>query len=74
MTNARPSPEILGFPMRVTVSFTVVLAELREKALVALDDPTSTLGLFEWSTPYGRGLDDLGVGGCESRTGSPDPG
>ena len=56
-TMARPSPQILGFS-NAGDGGSVVLAELREKALRAAADRTSRLGIFEWSAPDGCGLDD----------------
>lgn len=56
-TMARPSPQILGFS-NAGDSRSVVLADLREKALAAAADRTSSLGIFEWSAPDDCALDD----------------
>lgn len=55
-TMARPSPQVLGFSSAGDQS-SVVLASLREKALAAAADRTSSLGI-EWSAPDGCALDD----------------
>ncbi len=56
-TLARPSPQVLGFS-NAGDRQSVVLSSLRDKALAAGADRTSTLGLFEWSAPDGCALDD----------------
>ena len=56
-TLARPAPQVLGFSNAGDKS-SVVLSSLRDKALAARTDPTSTLGIFEWSAPDGCALDD----------------
>jgi hypothetical protein len=56
-TRARPSPQIAGFSNAGDAK-SVVLADLREKALVALNEPSSTLGIFEWSAVEGCAMDD----------------
>lgn len=55
-TMARPSPQILGFS-NAGDRRSIVLADLRTKALAARDQP-GTLGIFEWSAPDGADLDD----------------
>lgn len=56
-TMARPSPQVLGFS-NAGDRKSIVLASLRDKALAAREDPTTTLGIFEWSAPDGADLDD----------------
>ena len=56
-TQARPSPQILGFSNAGDTQ-SVVLADLRGKALAALSEPSSTLGIFEWSAPDGCDIND----------------
>ncbi len=56
-TLARPSPQVLAFS-NAGDKGSVVLADLREKALSAAADRTTTLGIFEWSAPDGCALDD----------------
>lgn len=55
-TMARPSPQILGFS-NAGDRRSVVLSDLRTKALDARDKP-GALGIFEWSAPDGADLDD----------------
>ena len=54
---ARTAPQIAGFS-NAGDGKSVVLASLREKALAAAADRTSTIGLFEWSAPDGCAVDD----------------
>jgi len=56
-TMARPAPQVWGFS-NAGDARSVVLAELRGKALAGAADRTSTLGIFEWSAPDGCALDD----------------
>jgi phage terminase large subunit-like protein len=56
-TMARPSPQTLGFSNAGDAQ-SIVLAELRAKALASAADPTTTLGIFEWSAPDGCPMDD----------------
>lgn len=56
-TIARPNAQILGFS-NAGDDASVVLKSLRGKALSLLDDPDTSLGIFEWSAPDGCDLDD----------------
>lgn len=56
-TMARPAPMVAGFS-NAGDGHSVVLASLRDRALAAASDPTSTLGIFEWSAPDGCAIDD----------------
>jgi len=56
-TMARPSPQVIAFSNAGDKS-SVVLADLREKALAAAADRSTRLGIFEWSAPDGCALDD----------------
>lgn len=56
-TMARPSPQVVAFSNAGDKS-SVVLADLREKALASAADPTSRVGIFEWSAPDGCALED----------------
>jgi hypothetical protein len=49
-TMARPAPQIIGFS-NAGDSGSVVLSDLRAKALAAVGEPSASLGLFEWSAP-----------------------
>ncbi len=56
-TLARPSPQVLAFS-NAGDKGSVVLADLRDKALAAAAARTTSLGIFEWSAPEGCALDD----------------
>jgi hypothetical protein len=56
-TLARPAPQVLGFS-NAGDRQSIVLSNLRDKALSTVMDRTSTLGIFEWSAPDGCALDD----------------
>ena len=56
-TMARPRPQIVCLS-NAGDKTSVVLAHLRETATSALNDPASTVGLFEWSAPAGCDLHD----------------
>lgn len=56
-TIARPYAQILGFSNAGDQS-SVVLKSLRDKALAALNEPETSLGIFEWSAPDGCDPDD----------------
>lgn len=56
-TLARPSPQVLAFSNAGDRS-SVVLHELRERALPAAPDPATSLGIFEWSAPDDCATDD----------------
>jgi len=56
-TMARPAPMVAGFS-NAGDAHSVVLSSLRDRALAAAADPTSTLGIFEWSAPDGCEVDD----------------
>ena len=57
-TMARPSPQVVGFS-NAGDARSIVLAALRDKALVAAADRSTTLGILEWSAPDDCDLDDL---------------
>ena len=56
-TMARQSPQVVAFSNAGDGS-SLVLAELRAKALAAAGEPSTTLGIFEWSAPDEREVDD----------------
>lgn len=56
-TIARPFAQILGFSNAGDNS-SVVLKSLRTKALATMNEPDTTLGIFEWSAPDGCDPDD----------------
>ncbi len=56
-TMARPAPMVAGFS-NAGDAHSVVLSSLRDRALAAAADPTSTLGIFEWSAADGCEVDD----------------
>lgn len=56
-TLARPAPQVLGFSNAGDRS-SVVLSDLRGKALASAADRATTIGIFEWSAPDGCALDD----------------
>lgn len=56
-TIARPSPQVVACS-NAGDARSVVLAELRGKALAAAADRATTLGIFEWSAPDGCAVDD----------------
>lgn len=56
-TLARPSPQVLGFSNAGDAG-SVVLSSLRDKALAAAADRSTTVGIFEWSAADGCALDD----------------
>lgn len=56
-TMARPAPMVAGFS-NAGDGHSVVLSSLRDRALAAASDPTSTLGIFEWSALDGCPIDD----------------
>jgi hypothetical protein len=56
-TLARPSPQVLCFS-NAGDKHSVVLADLRAKALAAAADRTTRLGIFEWSAPEDCELDN----------------
>ena len=56
-TMARPSPQIVGFSNAGDAG-SIVLADLRAKALAAFGETSSSLGLFEWSAPDDCEIDD----------------
>jgi phage terminase large subunit-like protein len=56
-TLARPSPQVLCFS-NAGDKTSVVLHDLRERALAAAADRSTRVGIFEWSAPDGCALDD----------------
>ncbi len=56
-TMSRPSPQVLGFSNAGDAQ-SVVLQDLRGKALASAGDPATTIGIFEWSAPDDCALDD----------------
>ena len=56
-TMARTNAQICGFSNAGDPQ-SVVLADLREKAIAAAADRSSSLGIFEWSAPDDCPLDD----------------
>ncbi len=56
-TMSRPSPQVLGFSNAGDAQ-SVVLQELRGKALASAGDPATTIGIFEWSAPDDCAPDD----------------
>lgn len=56
-TMARPGSQILATSNAGDAS-SVVLRSLRDRALARLDDPGTTVGLFDWSAPDGCAMDD----------------
>ncbi len=56
-TLARPSPQVLCFS-NAGDRTSVVLHDLRERALDGAADRSTRVGIFEWSAPYGCELDD----------------
>jgi len=56
-TMARPTPQIIGFS-NAGDGRSVVLASLRDKALTAAADRSTSLGIFEWSAPDDCDPDD----------------
>lgn len=56
-TIARPYAQILGFSNAGDDS-SVVLKSLRSKALATMDEPDTSLGIFEWSAPDDCDPDD----------------
>ncbi len=56
-TNARPDPQIWA-TSNAGDDLSVVLNDLRETALGRIDDPGTSLALFEWSGADGCALDD----------------
>ncbi len=56
-TMARPTPQIIGFS-NAGDGRSVVLASLRDKALAAAADRSTSLGIAEWSAPDDCDVDD----------------
>jgi hypothetical protein len=56
-TMARPRPQIVCLS-NAGDDASVVLNDLRAKALSAVDDPAATLGIFEWSADADCSMDD----------------